>query len=1419
MKTTAGVASQVCAGVFVDTVSKHIEETRKQPVSKFSVHGGSMDRSPAQQNRKWKFAAPWSLVLLLLAFVTLTGCGSGGYAGGGIQSLSRQSATIDAAQSISITATVSQGLGLTWTVSGAACTGSACGTVSNASGATITYTAPPVLTAPIQVQLIATVPGTSDSSTASITVNPAPTINGNPPTGTVGVAYTTTLTTSGGTGTLTLSMSGGALPAGLSFNPSTGVISGTPTNEGSSTATFSVTDKSDVPDTVTAQKTILIQTIATGALSISGAPPSGTVGTAYSSTLSASGGTAPYTWAIASGSLPPGILLGVASGILSGTPTTQGTYTFTAQAQDANGERGMATFTINVNAAGSTLSLTQGTLPNGTVGTPYSATIGVTGGTSPYSCTITSGTLPAGLTLGAACLVSGTPTTAGTTTVMVKATDSSNPMQSTSGSQTITINPTSLTLTMGTLPNGMVGAAYSATIGVAGGTSPYSCTLASGTLPAGLSLGANCLVSGTPTTPGTTTVNVKATDASSPMENTTGPETITITPASLALTTGTLPNGMVGAPYSATIGVMGGTSPYACSITGGTLPAGLSLGAGCLVSGTPTTAGTSTVTVKATDSGTPMQTTTGPEAITINPAPSLVITSPPPATVNVPYMGTIPVTGGTGPYTCTIASGTLPAGLMLGPNCTITGKPTTSGSMTVMVKGTDSSQPPSSTTGPVTVTVNPSGTLMLSSPPAATVGTPYTGVIGVTGGTSPYSCSITSGTLPVGLTLGAACTITGTPTTAGTVSVMAMATDSGSPVLTTTGPVSITVNPIPPVTLTGSLPNATLGVPYTQTLHAAGGVGPYTYAVTAGSLPPGITLSSTGVISGTPTAVGASSFTVTATDSESTPQTASLPLVLLVVNPTTPNDAELNGPYAFLFQGYDDAVAGVLSYQTATAGSFTADGTGVISSGELDSNHQASTPTGTTVNTQGFLGTYTIGTDNRGSVTISTLNVDGTVGQTTTYAISVHAPVAPATTSASGSLIEFDNDQLAGTRGSGTFLAQQASAVTAGLAGSYVFGLSGDTPCLPACTIGIVAGPVASVGQFTTNGADAISSGESDANIASNNLANLALSGTYASPDANGRVQLAMTTSGTLNGVYPQDYAVYIVDASHAFIVSTDKHSAYILLAGSAQEQSTTAFTAAPFVGYENSPTNPGLVGATLQNVLNLSTATIFRGTANGTGTCDTTNVDQAGLPGLLNGLTGLGSGSRVLNALLGTYASLGNSSCTLAANGRGVLNYPQPSTLLSGTLSLLGLGDSPPPPRVVYLAGQNQGYFLETGYAGLGNIEQQIGSPYTTATLDGTYVYGTSPAASAASLNASGIFTADGAGHASTTLDENVGVGTINLLQLGDTGSFNYTLTDAAAGRFLLAPSTVIYAITPNRFVLVDENQTTTSPSIALIY
>ena len=933
-------------------------------------------------------------------------------------------------------------------------------------------------------------------------------------------------------------------------------------------------------------------------------------------------------------------------------------------------------------------------------------------------------------------------------------------------------------------------------------------------------------MSGTPTTAGTSTVQVKATDSSSPVETVTGPESITVSPAPLYLTLSNLPNATVGTPYTATIGVAGGTPPYSCSIVAGTLPAGLTLGAACVVSGTPTVADTVTLSVKATDSSNPAETTTGPVGLTVLAAPpTLTLTSPPNATVNVPYSGPIGVTGGKAPYTCSLTAGTLPAGLTLSASCVVSGTPTTAGSATVTVKATDSSTPAATTTGPVTITVLPAtATLTLSSPPNATVSVPYTGTIGVAGGTAPYNCTLVSGTLPAGLSLGAACVVSGTPTAAGTSTVTIHATDSATPTPdTVTGPVSITVSPIPSLSLTGSLPNATLGVAYTQTLVATGGIKPYAYSLTAGSLPPGLSLSSTGTISGTPTAVGASSFTVTVTDRETTPQTASLPLVLLVVYPTTATDAELIGPYAFLFQGYDDVLAGVLAYQTATVASFTANGAGVISNGELDANHQSSNPSGNTVSSQQFLGTYTLGTDNRGYMTITTLNTNGTTAGTATYAIMAKAPVSPATVATQVGMIEFDDDGLQGTRGSGTMLAQQPTAFSAGLKGSYAFGFSGDTPCLPSCSVGIIAGPVASVGQFTTDGTSLLTSGASDANIATTNYADALLTGGYGAADGNGRLELTMDTAGTPAGVYPIDYAVYLVNANQAFIMSTDKHSTYLLLAGTAQLQTQATFSNASMsgalIGYENAQADPGLLGVTLGDTLNLSTATIFRATGNSAGKCDFTNVDVGGLTGLVDGLTGLGSSATIQNALLGTYQSTGTSNCTVAANGRGVLNYPNPDTLLSDLLALLGLSAAPPAPREFYLISPNNGYFLETGYAGLGRFEPQTGTPSTLASFDGTYVYASLPAASLASINTSGILVADGAGNATTTTDLNVGVGTINVLQTNVTSTATYHLTDAAEGRLVLGATIVLYEIAPGRFVLVDTNALTTSPGISLLY
>lgn len=1449
----------------------------------------------------WKLLTKhWALSLIvILCVVLMAGCGSGGYPGGGISALSPSSITLDAGQAFDFTTQVSGRATPAWSLSGPTCSGSTCGTLSNATGTSITYTAPPTVSGITTITLTSSVPGTQSALTATITVNRPPTISGNPPSGTIGVPYTTTLTAAGGSAPLRLSLLSGSLPAGLSFNTSTGVISGTPTAVGVSNFAVQVIDSSNVPYTVTATELIPIAAAGAGLMTVSGNPSNGTVGISYSSALHASGGTSPYTWSVVGGALPAGLSLSAATGIISGIPTVAGTSNFTAQARDAAGATASGAFSVTIAATRMPLLLTLSSLPNGTVKIPYSNAIGISGGTAPYACSITSGTLQAGLTLNG-CTVTGTPTATGTANLTVKVTDSSSPSGTTSGPVSLTIVPGPLAIAPGALPNGTVGVPYSSAIGVSGGTAPYSCAITDGALQAGLTL-TGCTVSGTPTAAGTANLTVKATDASGAAASgpvaltiaaplaistgtlpngtvnvpyssaigvsgstapyacsissgtlqagltlngctvsglpsasgtanltvnatdangttTTGPVSLTIVPAPLAITVTSLPNGSVGLPYNNTIGVSGGTAPYSCAITSGARQAGLSLN-GCTVSGTPTVAGTVTLGVRATDAA--GATTNGPVSLTITPAGGLSITSPPTATVSTPYSGTIGTTGGTAPYTCMLTGGTLPAGLT-SSGCVISGTPTVPGSSTVTVKVTDSSNPSVTSMGPVTVTVAPATSLSLSSPPAATVATPYTGAIGVAGGTGPYTCQLLGGTIPAGLTL-TNCTLTGTPTTAGSTTLNIKATDSANPTATTTtGPVVVTVNPIEPVTLTGLAPNGVVGQPYTQTLHTAGGVAPYTYAITAGALPVGLNLSPGGVISGTPTTVGASSFTVTATDSQATPQSASLSLVLLVTYAPTANDAGLKGPYAFLFQGYDDTTVGLLAYQTAMVGSFTADGLGGISAGELDSNHQSSNPTGTTISSSPFLGTYQVGADNRGTLTITTLNTDGTTAATSTYAIALKAPAAPATASTQGSLIEFDNNSVQGTKGSGSLLAQTTTAFATGLSGSYAFGMQGDTPCLPACTIGVIAGPAASVGQFTTGTAGALT-GTSDANISSTNYASEALAGNVGTADGNGRLQMTMTTANTPVGVYPTDYAVYIVDANRALILSTDKHSSYILLAGSAQLQTQATFSNASltgaFVGYENSPTNPGLVGTTVQNTANLSTATIIRGTADAAGTCTITNVDVGGSTGLVNGTSGLGSGSANLNAALGTYQSTGPAGCTATANGRGVINYPVPNPTLTATLIQLGLSTAPPPPRTVYLFSPNGGYFLETGYAGLGKIEPQTGAPFSLATFNGTFVYGSTPASSVASTNTSGVITADGAGQATSTVDMNVGVGTVNVLAPNMTTTSTYTLTDATAGRFLLGSYTVIYAISPNRFVLLDTSPSTTSPSISLLY
>jgi Putative Ig domain len=260
------------------------------------------------------------------------------------------------------------------------------------------------------------------------------------------------------------------------------------------------------------------------------------------------------------------------------------------------------------------LSITTTSLANGQVGVAYSTSLAATGGTTPYTWSLTSGTLPTGLSLNASTgAITGTPTVAvASTPLTFKVTDSSNPVLTQSVSSTLTSSPTAIVITTSSLPNGQVNVAYSSTLAVTGGTTPYTWSLTSGTLLAGLTLGAATgAITGTPTqSVNGTSLTFKVTDSSSPAQSKNVTLTLTVAPATLAITTTSLPNGQVGVAYSTSLAATGGTTPYTWSLTSGTLPTGLSLNASTgAITGTPTVAVSgASLTFQVKDSGSPGQT-------------------------------------------------------------------------------------------------------------------------------------------------------------------------------------------------------------------------------------------------------------------------------------------------------------------------------------------------------------------------------------------------------------------------------------------------------------------------------------------------------------------------------------------------------------------------------------------------------------------------------------------------------------------------------------------------------------------------------------------------------------------------------------------------------------------------------------------
>ena len=230
------------------------------------------------------------------------------------------------------------------------------------------------------------------------------------------------------------------------------------------------------------------------------------------------------------------------------------------------------------------------------------------------------------------------------------------------------------------------------------------------------------------------------------------------------------------------------------------------------------------------------------------------------------------------PTPTTVFNGTLPAGTTLNASTgTVSGTPTTAGGFSYSIRATDSGSPAQTVTNGTSGTIAPATLTMTSTASATTqIGQAYSQTNVASGGTTPYSYALSSGTLPAGTTLNASTgTVSGTPTTAGSFSYSIRATDSGSPAQTVTNGTSGTIAPTT-LTMTSTASATTkVGASYSQTNVASGGTTSYSYTLASGALPAGTTLSATtGTVSGTPTTAGSFSYSIRATDSGSPAQTA-----------------------------------------------------------------------------------------------------------------------------------------------------------------------------------------------------------------------------------------------------------------------------------------------------------------------------------------------------------------------------------------------------------------------------------------------------------------------------------------------------------------------------------------------------------------